>query len=420
MWEEFQIQIVKPVVWIKLGFTLVVAYALFRFGRMFISMLEPHINPRLLSALNWLWLVVVSLCTLAVATHAVYLPSAGFLFGFGQDIFNGLRNSSGQAIIIVALALIAWNLVGSISKRIVPEDDFTRRTVRIQTLKGVVESTLKVLIVVISLIGGLQTLGVNAAGLLAGVSVLGIAVGFGAQSLVKDVFNGFFILLEDQYGVGDVISVNNGLLSGNVERLNLRLTALRALDGTVHIIPNGQINTVSVSSKDWSRVVAEVDVTYNANINEALRVLESVSNEIYTDPEWNSFFLSSPELQGVTKLAPDGVTLRALFKVLPKSQYAIGREFNRRIKIAMDQAGIEIPSPQRSLTFGSSPLEIKLINDAAQSATPQSANTPPSHTPPTAATPTAPTVATDLQAQDRQQSPVPVTLTRDPEEGEIK
>ena len=408
MLEEFLTQIVKPVVWLKLALSLLVAYAIYRFGRTLIRLLEPHVNHRLLMGLKWLWLLIVAVCWVAVATHAAYLPSVPFFFELGQDIFNGLRASSGQFLVIIALALIGWNLVGALSKRIVPDDDFTRRTVRIQTLKGVVESTLKVLIVVVTLIGALQTLGVNAAGLLAGVSVLGIAVGFGAQSLVKDVFTGFFILLEDQYGVGDVITVNTGQLSGSVERLNLRMTALRALDGTVHIVPNGQINTVSVSSKDWSRVVAAVDVTYNANINQALKVLEAVSNELYDDPEWQPFFLERPEVQGVTQLAPDGLTIRALFKVQPKSQYALGREFNRRIKIAMDQAGIEIPSPQRALSFGTVPLEIKLVRgDNAANRTPES--------PVPVAAP-----AGEMTAHDRQNAPVKPTLTRDPEAGEVQ
>lgn len=401
MWEELLIQVVKPVVWLKLAATILIAYAIYRFGRTLLRLLEPHANHRLLMGLKWVWLLFVAVCWAAVATHAVYLPSVPFFFDLGQDIFNGLRASSGQLLVILALALIGWNLVGTLSKRIVPDDDFTRRTVRIQTLKGVVESTLKVLIVAITLIGALQTLGVNAAGLLAGVSVLGIAVGFGAQSLVKDVFNGFFILLEDQYGVGDVIAVNTGQLSGTVEKLNLRMTALRALDGTVHIVPNGQINTVSVSSKDWSRVVAAVDVTYNANINQALRVLEAVSQEMYNDPEWKPYFLDQPEVQGVTELAPDGVTIRALFKVQPKSQYAVGREFNRRIKIAMDQAGIEIPSPQRNLSFGSAPLEIRLVRDSKEGQKPQN-------------------LAAPETAQDRQNAPVRPTLTRDPEPGELQ
>lgn len=394
MLDELTFQLQKPQVWLGLGLTLLVAYALYRFGRTLLQGLDRHLNRRLLTGLKGLWGLMVAVAWLAVATHVAYLPSVPVLFDLGQDIMNGFRNSAGQVLVIVALALIAWNLIGSLSGRIVAEEEFSRRTVRVQTLKGVVESTLKVVVVVISLIAGLQALGVNASSLLAGVSVVGLAVGFGAQSLIKDVFTGFFILLEDQYGVGDVITVNTGQLSGNVERLNLRVTVLRALDGTVHIVPNGQIQTVSVSSKDWSRVVATVDVTYAANIDDALRVLETVSNELYADPEWRHFFLEEPEIQGVTQLAPDGVTLRALFKVQPKSQYALGREFNRRIKIAMDQAGIEIPSPQRTLTTSKTPLEIRLTRDERER-------------------------RDERDTQERRRAPVKPVLTRDPEEEEV-
>lgn len=391
--NELAFQFRKPQVWLGLGLTLVVAYALYRFGRTVLRALEGHAPPRLVSGLGWLWTAVVALGWLAVATRVAYLPSVPVLFDLGGDIVDGFRHSAGQVLVIVALSLIGWNLIGTLTSRIVAEEEFSRRTVRVQTLRGVVDSTLKVALVVIALIAGLQTLGVNASSLLAGVSVLGLAVGFGAQSLIKDVFTGFFILLEDQYGVGDVITVNTGQLSGTVERLNLRLTALRALDGTVHLIPNGQIQTVSVSSKDWSRVVATVDVTYGADIDEALRVLERVSRELHADPAWSASFLEEPEIQGVTRLAPDGVTLRALYKVQPKSQYALGREFNRRIKIAMDEAGIEIPAPQRSLSFGSTPLEIKVSGNAP-----------------------APDPRRD---QNRTQPPVPPSQTRDPEDEEL-
>lgn len=395
MLDELTFQLQKPQVWLSLAVTLVVAYALYRFGRRMLRVLERHLNPRLMRGLKWLWLAVVMVGWLAVATAVAYLPSVPVLFELGQDILRGFRNSTGQLLVIVALALIAWNLIGTLSSRIVAEEEFNRRTVRVQTLKGVVESTLKVVVVIIGVIGGLQALGVNASSLLAGVSVLGLAVGFGAQSLIKDVFTGFFILLEDQYGVGDVITVNTGLLSGSVERLNLRLTVIRALDGTVHIVPNGQIQTVSVSSKDWSRVVATVDVTYSANLDEALQVLEAVSKELHADPAWSAFFLEEPDIQGVTQLAPDGVTLRALFKVQPKSQYALGREFNRRIKIAMDQAGIEIPYPQRTITLGGTPMEVKLTRDRDGGGHRDTRDT-----------------------QNRTQAPVPPSQTRDPEDDE--
>ncbi|AXG98046.1 mechanosensitive ion channel family protein [Deinococcus wulumuqiensis] len=399
MFDALTVQLAKPQVWVGLALTLVVAYALYRLGRTLLRGLERYQHPRLTALLKGLLLLSVVVGWLASATHIVYLPDVPFLFDLGADIREGFRNSAGKVVVVLAMAMIAWNLVGTATGRIVVEDEFNRRSVRVQTLKGVTDSTLKVIIVVVSAIAMLQTLGVNATSLLAGVSILGVAVGFGAQSLVRDVFTGFFILLEDQYGVGDVIAVGTGQLSGTVERLNLRVTALRALDGTVHIIPNGQIQTVSVSSKDWSRVVATVDVTYNADVDEALRVLDAVSQELYRDPAWDDHFLDAPEIQGVTALAPDGVTLRALFKVLPKSQYALGREFNRRIKIAMDQAGIEIPSPQRSVTFASGPLEVKLARPGEGAQVPAPAPAP-------------------VTGQDRTRPPVPPSFSRDAEEDE--
>ena len=355
-------QLSKPWVWLKVVAVLLATYAVWRAGRSLLRLLTPHVGPSLLTLLKWLWLAVCAFSALAVSVYAVYVP-VPILFDAGQIITSWFRASAGQLVVIVALSLISWRLIGSLSARIVPGDEFNRRAVRLSTLRGVVESTLRVIIVLIAAISILQAIGINATTLLAGVSVFGLAVGFGAQSLIKDVFNGFFILLEDQYGVGDVITVNSGSLSGNVEKLNLRVTALRALDGTVHIVPNGQIQTVSVSSKDWSRVVAAVDVTYAANINEALRVLEQVSQDLYEDPEWSGNFLDAPDLQGVTNLAADGIELRALFKVQPKTQYALHREFNRRIKIAMDQAGIEIPFPQRTISMGDSPISIRLVRD---------------------------------------------------------
>lgn len=399
MFDALTVQLAKPQVWVGLALTLVVAYALYRLGRTLLRGLERYQHPRLTALLKGLLLLSVVVGWLASATHIVYLPDVPFLFDLGADIREGFRNSAGKVVVVLAMAMIAWNLVGTATGRIVVEDEFNRRSVRVQTLKGVTDSTLKVIIVVVSAIAMLQTLGVNATSLLAGVSILGVAVGFGAQSLVRDVFTGFFILLEDQYGVGDVIAVGTGQLSGTVERLNLRVTALRALDGTVHIIPNGQIQTVSVSSKDWSRVVATVDVTYNADVDEALRVLDAVSQELYRDPAWDDHFLDAPEIQGVTALAPDGVTLRALFKVLPKSQYALGREFNRRIKIAMDQAGIEIPSPQRSVSFATGPLEVKLARPGEGAQVPAPAPAP-------------------VTGQDRTRPPVPPSFSRDAEEDE--
>lgn len=363
MFDLLMVQLAKPWVWVKLAVVLVATFAIWRMGRSLLRFADQYISDDLIRILKLLWLAMCIFAALSVAVYAVYLPSVPVLFDAGQEILSWFRATVGKLVAIVALALIAWNLLGVFTERLVPsdDDDFTRRTVRLQTLRDVVQSTLRVVVVIVAIISGLQTLGINATTLLAGVSVLGVAVGFGAQSLVKDVFNGFFILLEDQYGVGDVITINNSSLGGTVERLNLRVTTMRALDGTVNIVPNGQIQTVSVSSKDWSQVVADVDMSYSANVNDGLRVLRDTAQGLYSDSAWHDNFLAEPDILGVVDLGASGITLRALFKVQPKTQYAVGREFNRRIKIAMDDARIDIPYPQRSLSFGDVPINVRLL-----------------------------------------------------------
>ncbi|MDO4264787.1 MAG: mechanosensitive ion channel family protein [Deinococcus sp.] len=360
MWEELQLQIVKPAAWLKFGLGLVITGAMYRLGLVVLQLLRPRMSQGFYPALHGLLVFSSLVLLLGLTTQAFYLTSSP-LFGLGLSVMDALRATFGQLLVIVALALVAWSLIGEAASRIVPSDDFNRRSVRVRTLKSVVESTLKAVVLFTVLIAFLQTLGVNATSLLASASVLGLAVSFGAQSLIKDIFNGFFILLSDQYGVGDDVDLNLGAVSGTVEAIDLRTTSVRDLSGTLHIMQNGQITAISVKSKDWARVVATVDVAYEADVDQAIQVLERVSRDLHGDAAWSSHFLDEPDVQGVTALGTDSITLRALFKVAPKSQYGVGREFNRRIKIAMDEAGINIPYPQRRMSFGDGPLEIRLV-----------------------------------------------------------
>ena len=362
-------QLSHPVAWVKLGFTLLVGYAVWRVVEQLIRLLTPYIHARLVRLLHLLWSALAVYGTLAAAIYSLNLLDVPLLYDQGALIAGGFRASGGQVLLVGAMAFIAWNLVTLAARRIVPESTdaspsaFTRRNVRVQTLTSVTEGSLRLVIVILAGISVLQALGVNATALLAGVSVLGLAVGFGAQSLIKDVFTGFFILLEDQYGVGDIIRVNGGALSGTVERLTLRLTVLRALDGTVHLIPNGQVLTVSVSSKDWSQVLATFLVPSGADIDRALDVMEQVVTELHADPKWKHLFLAPPDLQGVTSLSNDGTELRALLKVLPKSQFPVGREFNRRIRAAMNQADLGVPEAAPTVTVLGSPIEVRLTRE---------------------------------------------------------
>jgi moderate conductance mechanosensitive channel len=182
-----------------------------------------------------------------------------------------------------------------------------------------------------------------------------LAVSFGAQSLVKDVITGFFILLEDQYGVGDVVRVNGkDGLSGGVEAVSLRTTVLRDLEGTAHVIPNGEIRTVSVLSKDWARAISDVEIAQDVPLDVALELISKTANDFFNDPEWKDKFLEPPEVLGVQALTGVSVTLRTLFKVQPKEQWGVSREFKRRIKTAFDLAGLRGPMPQMTLNMPAS------------------------------------------------------------------
>ena len=234
-------------------------------------------------------------------------------------------------------------------------EEFSRRQVRLETLRGILVSTLRVFIVIAAFISVLSEFGLNVTTLLAGVSILGLAVSFGAQSLVKDVITGFFILLEDQYGVGDVVRVNGkDGLSGGVEAVSLRTTVLRDLEGTAHVIPNGEIRTVSVLSKDWARAVSDVEIAQDVNLEIALELISKTANEFFNDPAWRDKFLEPPEVLGVQALTGVSVTLRTLFKVQPKEQWGVSREFKRRIKTAFDLAGLRGPMPQMTLNMPAS------------------------------------------------------------------
>lgn len=355
----------SPLVWAELVFTVLAASVIYRMGRHFLSVIAPHFKPGIVTRMNTFWTLLVTLGAVAVGVFTLNLSQVPVLFTLGHDLVGGLHQRAGQILLIVGLAFIAWNLVSAVSSRIVAPAQFDRRAVRVQTLKDVVDSTLRVVIVIISLAALLQTVGISPTSLLAGVSVMGVAVGFGAQNLVQDVFNGFFILLEGQYGVGDDIAINGGSLGGTVEDLSLRTTTLRDSTGAVHIIPNSQINTVTVTTRDWYGVNANVDISHRADADQALWVLGAVGNEMYADPQWQPMMIAAPQVQGVTALGLNAVTVQTFFKLHPKHQDAISMEFNRRVKVALQQAGIALAEPSRHLSFDSSALPAAVTGQAS-------------------------------------------------------
>ena len=191
----------------------------------------------------------------------------------------------------------------------------------------------------------LSQVGVNIAPIIASAGILGIALGFGAQSLVKDFLSGVFMIFEDQYGVGDVIDVGEAI--GTVEAVSLRVTRLRDLDGTVWYVPNGEILRVGNKSQNWSRAVVDVGVGYDEDLARAKRVLSEVAHDLWEDEDFRSVIVEEPEVTGVEALTPDAITLRVLVKTPPMEQWAVARELRQRIKARFDHEGIEIPFPQR-------------------------------------------------------------------------
>ena len=191
----------------------------------------------------------------------------------------------------------------------------------------------------------LSQLGVNIAPIIASAGIIGIALGFGAQSLVKDFLSGVFMIFEDQYGVGDVVDVGEAV--GTVEAVTLRVTRLRDIEGTVWYVPNGEILRVGNKSQNWSRAVIDVGVGYDEDLARVQRVLREVAHDLWEDEEFREVIIEEPEVTGVEALTADAITLRVMVKTAPLEQWAIGRELRQRIKARFDHEDIEIPFPQR-------------------------------------------------------------------------
>lgn len=257
---------------------------------------------------------------------------------------------------ILALAWVSRRVLRVLTNRLRHlADDEDPRTLsaaeqRAHTLAGIAHNIGSILI---WLGAGLMVLDqfIAIGPLLAGVGVVGLAVSFGAQSLVKDVISGFFILLENQFAVGDVVAIDG--TSGKVERMTLRVVMLRDVSGVLHIIPNGGITKVSNMTRGFSRMVVDVGVAYEEPIDRVLDVLRELAAEFAADPGWRDAFSEPPQVLGVEALADSSVNVRVVLATIAGRQWEVGREFRRRVKNRLDAEGITIPFPQRTLHFAS-------------------------------------------------------------------
>jgi small-conductance mechanosensitive channel len=237
---------------------------------------------------------------------------------------------------------------------------------RAATLSGLFRKTVVVVIWIVAVIMSLKEAGFDIGPILAGAGVVGLAVGFGAQNLVRDLVSGLFLLLENQIHVSDVAIING--TGGLVEQINLRTIVLRGLDGTIHVFPNGGITTLSNMTHEYSYYLFNIGVAYKEDTDHVIEVLKQIADDFMRDEKYKPLVLAPLEVLGVDSFGDSAVIIKARFKTLPIQQWVVGREMNRRIKKKFDELGIEIPFPHRSIYFGeaSKPFAISSTQDREQ------------------------------------------------------
>jgi small conductance mechanosensitive channel len=213
-----------------------------------------------------------------------------------------------------------------------------RAAARAETLGAVLRSLASFVIWGLAAVTILGELGIDLRALIAGAGLAGVAIGFGAQSLVKDFLAGIFILVEDQYGVGDIVDVGDA--TGTVEEVTLRTTRIRDVNGTMWHVPNGQILRVANKSQQWARALLDLVVAHDTNVESAQTAIKATADAVWRDPKWSGQILEEPEVWGVEKIGPEGITIRLVVKTLPSRQFAIMRELRGRLKVALDDVGV--------------------------------------------------------------------------------
>ena len=287
----------------------------------------------------------------------VFFSGSSELKIFMSEIFKNITSwltASGIKVLGILIALIILSQMSrwivKWLERLVPEKDSLQATEakkRAQTLGNILRHTFLIVIFFIAILMILGELGIQLGPLLATAGIGALAIGFGAQGLVKDVISGFFIILENQYRIGDAIEVAG--VSGLVESVSLRKTVLRDLEGRVHTVPNGEIKVVSNLSKEWSRAVVDIGISYRDDVDHIIDLLGQIGRELAGEEPYQSAILESPQILGVERFGESQLVIRMIVKTMPLKQWEVGRELRRRIKNRFDEKGIQIPPPHRIL-----------------------------------------------------------------------
>lgn len=292
----------------------------------------------------------------------------------GREDVNGLVGDAGQILLIVVVTMVVvrvanrlvdqavervkdpnagrlnalWSRGDATSNRgVVDEIAHGRKVRRADAMSSVARSIVAAVMWTLAVLAILATVGVNLGPYIAGLGIVGVALGFGAQDLVADFVSGIFMLLEDQYGIGDIVDA--GEATGVVEGITLRTTRIRSVDGTLWYVPNGEIRRLGNMSQGWARALLDIGVAYDTDVDHAAAVIERVATGLAEEDEFAGYFLAEPEVWGVERLGADSIDIRLVIRTTPGDQWAIGRELRRRLKHAFDDEGIEIPFPQRTL-----------------------------------------------------------------------
>lgn len=277
-------------------------------------------------------------------------------------------------LIALVLFLLAYKIVGfslkKLNKVFINNAEVSDKTntdeagKRINSLTSIIHGAIKFILWLILIMIVLEKFGINVGPILAGAGIVGLAVGFGAQQLVKDYISGFFIILENQIRVGDIAKVDGTW--GLVEKIEFRTITLRDLSGVVHIIQNGKINIISNMTKDWSAMVFKIRVAYKENLQVVKDTIKEVGEEIQNDSEFKDKILEPIEIFGLDEFAESSIVIKARLKTKPREQWTVGREYRERLKYAFDQNNIEIPFPHTSVYWGEEINNLKLDINSQQ------------------------------------------------------
>ncbi|VEP11738.1 MscS Mechanosensitive ion channel [Hyella patelloides LEGE 07179] len=246
---------------------------------------------------------------------------------------------------------LIYSLINNLSSKIVRSQFVLsprankRLQLRINTISQVSKSVVAILLILIGFLFSLSAIGVNTAPFLAGAGIIGLALSFSSQSFIKDALNGFLIIFEDQYAVGDVISLNQ--VSGLVENINLRITQIRDAEGSLITIPNSEVRIVANLSSQWSRADINIPLSYDTNLEQALTVITYTATKMSQDNQWQQLILDEPQILGVEKFSDRGIIIRVWIRTEPLKQWEVSREFRRRLQIALTNAGIPLTPPQQ-------------------------------------------------------------------------